>query len=310
MPLFDDVQRNEVGTIYKNSGHDSAVLRGLKFAGEKMVDLVAQARDSLDGASTVMVHCWRGGMRSQSVGWLLKTAGMDPVVLDGGYKAFRRYARSLFGRDWNLQVVSGLTGAGKTRVLHLLADAGEQVIDLEGMACHRGSAFGGIGQGDQPTTEQFENELFQKLDSLDPDQRVWVEDEGNRIGTVVVPGEFHHRLRNSPAVFLESSPEQRVKNLAVDYGDLGVDELEQSIAKIRKRLGPQHADEAIRALGSLNVERAIAIVLAYYDRTYLKAVNSMPRNEMPSLSIDGMSDSEIVAGLQKVSNGFAEIRLG
>ena len=174
----------------------------------------------------------------------------------------------------------------------------------------RGSAFGGIGQGDQPTTEQFENELFQKLDSLDPDQRVWVEDEGNRIGTVVVPGEFHHRLRNSPAVFLESSPEQRVKNLAVDYGDLGVDELEQSIAKIRKRLGPQHADEAIRALGSLNVERAIAIVLAYYDRTYLKAVNSMPRNEMPSLSIDGMSDSEIVAGLQKVSNGFAEIRLG
>jgi tRNA 2-selenouridine synthase len=294
LPIFDDAQRAEIGTIYKNSGSESAVLRGLKFAGEKMTDLVTQARSAANGSKTVLVHCWRGGMRSQSVGWLLKTAGMEPSLLDGGYKSFRRYARESFDRPWNLQVISGLTGAGKTRVLHLLAEAGQQVLDLEGLANHRGSAFGGIGQAIQPSTEQFENELFRQLESFDPDQNIWLEDEGNRIGTVVIPNTFYDLMRHSPAVFMDSSPQQRVQNLLVDYGDLNTGELEVSINKIRKRLGPQHADEAITALKTNDVGRAIEIVLAYYDKTYLKAANAMPRNDMVSLSIDGLTDEQIV----------------
>ena len=247
LPLFDDEQRAEVGTIYRNSGHDSAVLRGLKFAGEKMTDLVLQARQSTCGDRSVLVHCWRGGMRSQSMGWLLKTAGLEPALLEGGYKAFRKYAHGYFDRPWRLHVVSGLTGAGKTRVLRLLADAGHQVLDLEGLANHRGSAFGGIGQANQPSTEQFENDLFFQLDSFDSQQRIWVEDEGNRIGTVVLPSTFYNRMRHSPAVFMDSSARQRVKNLLVDYGELPISELKDSIQKIRKRLGPQLADEAISA---------------------------------------------------------------
>jgi tRNA 2-selenouridine synthase len=220
LPLFDDEERAEVGTIYKNSGQDSAILRGLKFAGEKMVDLAIHARQSTNGAKPVLIHCWRGGMRSQSMGWLLKTAGLEPTVLEGGYKAFRRYARSFFDRPWRMQVVSGFTGAGKTRVLQLLADAGEQVLDLEQLANHRGSAFGGIGQAIQPSTEQFENDLFVGLASFDAERRIWLEDEGNRIGTVVLPNTFYDRMRNSPAVFMDSSAQQRIKNLLVDYGDL------------------------------------------------------------------------------------------
>ena len=295
LALFDDEERAEVGTIYKNSGQDSAVLRGLKLAGEKMADLVVQARQSTNGAKPVLVHCWRGGMRSQSMGWLLKTAGLEPTLLEGGYKAYRRYARSFFERSWRLQVVSGLTGAGKTRVLQLLADAGEQVLDLEQLANHRGSAFGGIGQALQPSTEQFENNLFAGLAAFDAQRRIWLEDEGNRIGTVVLPNTFYDRMRHSPAVFMDSGVRQRVKNLLVDYGDLPNSELVDSIQKIRKRLGPQHADEAINALQNNNVCRAIEIVLDYYDKTYLKAANAMPRHDMPSLSIDELSDDEIVA---------------
>ena len=307
LPLFDDSQRAEVGTIYKNSGREAAVLQGLKFAGQRMADLVAQAQAASKGTGPVLIHCWRGGMRSQSVGWLLKTAGMEPIVLRGGYKAFRRYARGLFDHRWKLQVLSGLTGSGKTRVLHLLAEAGEQVLDLEGLANHRGSAFGGIGQANQPSTEQFENELFARLDALDAERSCWVEDEGNRIGTVVVPNAFHKQLRHSPAVFLDSSLFQRVKNLLVDYGDLPTNELEQSIDKIRKRLGPQHADEAIAFLQAGNIVRAIQIVLSYYDKTYLKAAKAMPRMEMPSISIDDLSDAEIVAKTLEISEGLTKV---
>ena len=301
LPLFDDDERAEVGTIYKNSGKQSAVLRGLKFAGQKMVELVSSAQDSTSNNKQVLVHCWRGGMRSRSMTWLLETSGIQATMLIGGYKAFRKLAHESFLHDWKLNVVSGLTGAGKTRVLELLKSAGEQVIDLERLANHRGSAFGGIGQAIQPSTEQFENLLFQQLDVVDREKCIWVEDEGNRIGTVVVPNPFHQLLRNAPAIFLDSQPSQRVENLITDYGGLPSEELAASIGKIRKRLGPQNADEAIDALQNGNTRRAIEIVLAYYDKTYLKAAKSMPRNEMPTLAIDELTDAEIVARAIEIS---------
>ena len=295
LPLFDDAERAEVGTIYKNSGKDAAVLRGLKYAGQKMADLVVTARSVSGDSKSILIHCWRGGMRSQAVAWLLNLAGMEPKVLKGGYKAYRGFVRSQLDRDWPLRVISGLTGAGKTRVLKLLAESGGHVLDLEGLANHRGSAFGGISQPVQPTTEQFENQLFRCLEKFESASWIWVEDEGNRIGNVVVPNSFHDLLRHAPAIFLESSVDQRVKNLVADYGDLPTVELENSIQKIRKRLGFQHADEALTSLRNDDVKRAIEIVLEYYDKTYLKAANSMPRQDMPKLAIDELSDAQIVA---------------
>jgi tRNA 2-selenouridine synthase len=301
LPLFSDAERAEVGTIYKNSGKESAVLRGLKIAGSKMSDLVIQARQGSSGQGEVLVHCWRGGMRSRSMGWLLSTAGLSPTVLEGGYKSYRAHVHESLESPRRLNVVSGLTGAGKTRILAVLAKAGEQVVDLEGLANHRGSAFGGIGQRDQPTTEQFENYLFGQMQNLNPDQPVWVEDEGNRIGTVVVPPPFYHLMRHSPAIFMDSSPVQRVKNLIEDYGDLPPTELADSISNIRKRLGPQNADEALASLAGGNVARAIEIVLAYYDKTYMKAADAMPRKIMPTLAIDELTDPEIATSAIELS---------
>lgn len=294
LPLFDDDERAEVGKLYKNSGRDAAVLRGLKFAGQKMADLVIQATTATNGKKDVLVHCWRGGMRSQSVGWLLATAGMKPVVLEGGYKSFRTHANHFFERDWQLRVVSGLTGAGKTRVLKMLEAAGEQVLDLEGIANHRGSAFGGIGQQLQPTTEQFSNYLFEKLGTFDSEKIIWIEDEGHNVGSVVVPAPIYQRLRHSPGIEFETTTEIRIQNLLEDYGDLQPSELSVAVERIRKRLGGQHADAAKAAIESGDIRGAIELVLGYYDKFYTKSTDNMPRGKMPKIKMADLSESEIV----------------
>ena len=295
LPLFDDDQRAEVGTIYKNSGKDDAVLRGLSIVGPKMGDLAKTARALAVGSEKdVFVHCWRGGMRSRSMHWLLETAGLKPKILAGGYKAFRALAQSRFEQDWPLKVVSGLTGAGKTRILNVLASHGESMVDLEGLANHRGSAFGAIGQVEAPSTEQFENLLFAELEQCQDAKRIWVEDEGNRLGTVVVPPAFIKQLKNSPAVFIDLSPAARVANLMEDYGDLSPEKLCESVQAIRKRLGFDLAKSATEAIENGQIKTAIEIVLAYYDRTYTHAAAKFPRPPMKALAIEGLPDQQLV----------------
>ena len=295
LPLFDDEERAEVGTIYRNSGKDDAVLRGLSIVGPKMGDLAKTARALAVGAEKeVFVHCWRGGMRSRSMHWLLEMAGLKPKILSGGYKAFRSLVQSQFAQDWPLKVVSGLTGAGKTRILNVLASHGESMVDLEGLANHRGSAFGAIGQDDAPSTEQFENLLFAELEQCTDAKRIWVEDEGNRLGTVVVPPAFIKQLKSSPAVFIDLSPEARVANLMEDYGDLSPGKLSESVQAIRKRLGFDLAKAATEAIEGGQIKTAIEIVLAYYDRTYTHAAAKFPRPPMKELAIEGLSDHQLV----------------
>ena len=295
LPLFDDEQRAEVGTIYRNSGKDDAVLRGLSIVGPKMADLAKTARALAVGRKDqVFVHCWRGGMRSRSMHWLLETAGLQPKILSGGYKAFRSLAQSRFEQAWPLKVVSGLTGAGKTRILNVLASHGESMVDLEGLANHRGSAFGAIGQIDPPTTEQFENLLFAELEQCYDAKRIWVEDEGNRLGTVVVPPAFIKQLKRSPAVFVDLSPAARVANLMEDYGDLSPSKLCESVQAIRKRLGFDLAKDATEAIETGQIKTAIEIVLDYYDRTYTHAAAKFPRPPMPQLAIECLTDQQLV----------------
>lgn len=308
VPLFSDDERATVGTLYANQGHDAAVIEGLRIVGPKMAALAESARelvaDKEPACQQMLVHCWRGGMRSQSMAWLMAVAGLQPRVLDGGYKSFRRLAQETIERSWNLHVVSGLTGAGKTRILTALKQVGEQVCDLEALANHRGSAYGGIAQGAQPTTEQFENDLFACLDRFAPEKRIWVEDEGNRIGRVVVPQTFYEQVRNAPAVFLDVDLSQRVDNLMVDYQQLPVDGLLEATRKIRKRLGGQKTDAAIAAIEGGNLRAAVEITLSYYDRTYTKAANKMPRSIMKSLPTDGFDDPQIVDECIRLARSF------
>ena len=308
VPLFSDDERVTVGTLYANQGHDAAVMEGLSIVGPKMSALaqVAQSKVAQRQSDTtkVLVHCWRGGMRSQSMAWLLGVAGLEPAVLKGGYKSFRQLAHATIHRQWNLVVVSGLTGAGKTRILSALNAAGEQTCDLEALANHRGSAYGGIAQGAQPSTEQFENDLFACLDGLDPARRVWVEDEGSRIGRVIVPQPFYEQVRHAPAVFLDVDLERRVENLMDDYQELPVDGLIEATRKIRKRLGGQRTDKALAAIEAGDLKTAVETTLSYYDRTYMKAANKMPRSIMKSLVANGLTDQQVVNECLTLSETF------
>ena len=301
VPLFDDDERAQIGTTYKKVGKETAVIDGFEIVGPKMAGFIRQIKSILEQRDSgeaddrrVRIHCWRGGMRSQSFAWLMQQASLEPIVLEGGYKAYRRAVLESFERPWPLMVLSGLTGAGKTKYLHLLKDRGEQMVDLEQIANHRGSAFGGVGLGEQPSTESFENQLFEQLKQLDFERRIWVEDEGNRVGAVRVPGPFYDQIRVAPAVFIDATVEQRLDHLLDVYGDLDLSGLEVSVQKIQKRLGGQQVKAALAALEEKDFRTAAAIVLKYYDKTYMKAVESMPRELMSQFSADGLNDGAIV----------------
>lgn len=304
VPLFSDEERSIVGTLYAESGRDVALERGLEFVGPKMAGFVretkrilAEHNDGDPSEQTVWVHCWRGGMRSQSFAWLLDTAGFNVCVLEGGYKAFRKIAQREIGLRHHLVVLSGLTGAGKTDFLKLLRAAGEQTVDLEGLANHRGSSFGALGLGDQPSTEQFENRLFEALNGLDSKRRIWVEDEGSRLGQVVVPSRFVKQIRRAAAVFLDVPKGRRLDNLMQEYGDLDREGLIAATRGIQKRLGGQNVIDAIKAIESGDLRTAADISLSYYDRSYLKAFSELPRETCVNLSTEGLDDSEVVKQL-------------
>ncbi|MEL6393322.1 MAG: tRNA 2-selenouridine(34) synthase MnmH [Bacteroidota bacterium] len=272
LPLFDNPERAEVGTLYKQESPDAALLRGLEIAGSKMRHYVEQARQLADG-KPVTVHCWRGGQRSQSMGWLLERAGMDVQILEGGYKDFRRWQRSWLSESTHtFIIIGGPTGAGKTRLLAALAERAESVIDLEGLARHRGSSFGAIGQPEaQPTTEQFENELFAQLHALPPDRTVYLEDESRMIGTACIPDPVFDRMQSATLVALEVPMQRRLRHLVEEYGQFPQDQLAEAFKRITKRLGGQHVKSALTSLEAGDFSQAAEIALVYYDKAYARS---------------------------------------
>jgi tRNA 2-selenouridine synthase len=279
VPLFTDDERAQVGICYKEEGRDAAVLLGLDIVGPKMRALVEHSREVSIDASP-LIHCWRGGMRSSSVAWLLEQADMTPSVLEGGYKSFRRAAGRSFAAEWRIVILSGMTGAGKTRILHELASVGEQVLDLEGIANHRGSSFGGIGLPPQPTCEQFENNVYWRLRACDPARPMWIEDESHSIGKVRVPDELWCTMRQSPAIFVDVDRNTRVKNLAEEYGSLDADELAAAIQRLRGKLGGLRTSEALKSLDQGIVQEVAHNLLEYYDKTYQHAAQKRPRDQV------------------------------
>ena len=276
LPLFNDEERREIGTLYKKSGRTESLLRGLQLVGPKMKQLAEFGLDTSQG-NPVLLPCWRGGMRSRSLAWLLEQVDIKTIVLQGGYKSFRRWTLESFKKPVPLVVLSGLTGSGKTSQLEQLAANGEQIVDLEKLANHRGSAFGGIGQGDQPTNEQFENNLAIVLANMETGQRVWVEDESRMVGSIRLPHHFFDQLRTAPAIFMDVDVTTRVRLIKRDYGHLNSGELSAAIGRIAKRLGGQNMRTAIELLESGCVESCIRILLEYYDKLYLANKDKLPR---------------------------------
>jgi len=210
-------------------------------------------------------------MRSQSVAWLLQTAGHSIKRWEGGYKAYRGRALETWCGDHPWVVLSGLTGSGKTEILRHMASQG-QVLDLEGLAHHKGSAFGHVGEDDQPTNEQFENDGAQCIQGLDPHQAWWIEDESRSIGRIWLQHGFFDRKKEAPLIIAQRSRENRLDHLVALYGQASREDLAAVFPKIAKRLGHQNAQWAMDAVYAGDLRSAADLALQYYDRTYSESM--------------------------------------
>ncbi len=283
LPLFTDEERAAVGTMYKQQSPETAMVAGLGFAGKKMPELVsAGIKLAKKTDRRLLVHCWRGGKRSQAVEWLLSFAGVEVSRLQGGYKSYRTALQAFFHKnDFRLNIIGGYTGAGKTEVLHSMEVLGEQIIDLEGLAEHKGSAFGGIGGKEQPTNEQFENRLYEAFLRLNPRRPVWLENESKNIGRIYLPEGLWRRMRNSVLYELEVSRSVRLGRVIQDYtGAVHVEELKLAFARIQKRLGGLEYKQAIQALDAGDLRTAAEIALQYYDKSYSFQLDQWPKENV------------------------------
>jgi tRNA 2-selenouridine synthase len=303
LPLFDDEQRAIVGTTYKKQSREEAIKIALPFFGDKMLNMVKQVEKWVRALEeknpgvqpNICVHCWRGGMRSAAVAWLLDLYGFKVFQLVGGYKAYRNWIITQHGIQRPLNVVGGYTGSGKTEILHALREAGKQVIDLEGLANHKGSSFGALGQAPQPSQEMFENLLGQALyHCKDKATPVWIEDESQRIGTVMIPTVFFDFMRQCPCYFLDIPFEERLDFITTQYGSFEKEALIAATVRVQKRLGGLETKNAIALIEANDIKDAFAILLKYYDKWYAKfsQADTKPKQQILPLSAQRVDPQE------------------
>lgn len=303
LPLFSDEERKEVGTTYKKQSREQAIKIGLDFFGPKMRKMVEEIESivtsqesgvlnsqlSSPDSRLILVHCWRGGMRSAAVAWLLDLYGFKVYTLIGGYKKFRNCVLDTFKFPFRFSILGGFTGSGKTELLKSLEEKGEKVIDLEGIAKHKGSAFGNIGMPEQPSQEMFENLLAQKLHEAgsqksdggtrtsDPGPQasaIWLEDESQRIGHINLPNDLWATMRRSPVFYLDIPFAERLKHIVQEYGQLDTESMIGAIGRISKKLGPQNAKSAILWLKEGKITESFEILLQYYDKFYFRSLHN------------------------------------
>ena len=286
IPLFDDAERAVVGTLYVQSGRSDAILKGLDFALPKSEWYVETLR-AISSSGRIFLHCWRGGLRSTLMAEVFSFAGYDVELLTGGYKAYRRFIREDLARPAKIMVLGGNTGSGKTALLKLIASKGEQVVDLEGLACHKGSVFGALGQPAQPTNEQFENNLYSRWSALDFSKLVWMEDESRMIGKVTLPDPMVDHISNSPLIRVDLDAAIRIMRLVKEYAGYDKELLSNAIKRIGERLGGTRTREAITAIESSRFDEVAAIALSYYDKAYLYSMKRRKNMTVYDMLISG-----------------------
>ncbi len=267
IPIFSNEERAVVGTKYKKESKDTAIAQALEYIAEK-IDHYLNELHKLVPDQEVFVYCWRGGFRSEGMGQLFQTTGKKVYRLDGGYKAYRNFVLDSFKIKYNLIVIGGMTGSGKTEILEEIGKINKQMLDLEGIANHKGSAFGALGQADQPTTQQFENDLASQLNRFDIEQSIWLEDESRMIGRVKIPDDLFTQIRNTTVIKIEVSKKNRINRLVKDYANFSKIDLINSINNISRRLGGLNTKLAIEAIEQEDYSIATEIILDYYDKTY------------------------------------------
>ena len=301
LPLFTNEERALVGKAYHQKGRDEAVKIGLEKVSSKLTSFIESVQKKAKDKN-IRIHCWRGGLRSGNMGWLLQTAGYNVHILEGGYKSYRQYVQKFFENPFQLIIIGGMTGSGKTEILNNLQTAGHQIIDLESIANHKGSVFGHLGQAEQPSTEHFENLLFFELSKLKSDLPIWVESESMAIGRIYIPKPFFQQMQESIMIYLERSREQRAKRLVAEYASFEKELLKESVERISRRVGSDNAKIIINLIENDKFYEAIYIILKYYDKLYRKDKCVRNAKKIISLKIDSLTNNEILDSMLSLAN--------
>lgn len=286
VPLLRNDERALVGTTYKQLGKREAIRKGFELVGPRLNEIVDQAEQIANG-SELLVHCWRGGMRSSNFCDFVAMAGVKTRTLRGGYKTYRNQAHEYFKTPLKLYLISGCTGSGKSEVLRDLKRMGEQVLDLEALANHKGSAFGGLMMPPQPSTEQFENMMFEEFLQFDLKKHIWVEDESIAVGKIFLPSEFWKTMRSSPVVMLNVDKEVRVNRLVEEYGDADREQFLEAMTRIIKKLGGQNFKAAKEKLEENKMHDVMEILLTYYDKAYTSSMQKRNPRRVGEVAWDG-----------------------
>lgn len=308
IPLLSDVERAEVGTVFVQQGELLAKRLALKYICPKIPEIVDTIFAERKHGQAVVVHCWRGGLRSEAVASFLSVIGFDCFRLTGGYKAWRKVViEFLEASHWPFTavVLQGLTGTGKTDILKELDKLGLNVLDLEELANHRGSAFGGIGQGKQPTQKNFEAAIFDKLKEVEAGI-VFMEAEGRKVGKLNMPKRLLEIIQISPKVLITGSIEARTARLVEAYADRTDEsfrlEALESLSRLKERLGGQTTAELAAKFAEGRLADIVeCLINQYYDPLYARHIGAA---EQYSLTISG--DKPAQAALEIAE--FAKIR--
>lgn len=285
VPILNNEERVEVGTIYKQVGPLEARQRGLELTCGRFGAMVAETAEHAAGRP-ILVYCWRGGLRSLSMAILLEMTGQPVLQLRGGYKAFRGQVIGFFEAfkpTAPLIVIHGMTGVGKTTFINGLDRQRWTAIDLEGLASHRGSAFGQVGLNQQPSQKHFETLLWDAFRQAPDNYPIVLEGESPRIGKISLPGNLYEVMTASCKVWCHASLETRVRRLAVEYAHEKYREaMAAALERIRKKLGGQRYAELAGMLAAWDIEGlGRGLIEQYYDRLYYKS-----RPWTPDVEID------------------------
>ncbi len=293
IPLFSDTERETIGKSYKKESQLKAIFNGLKVTlpkTKKLLEIILKTTRQKDGKNnSLRIYCWRGGMRSNAFAWLARTIGIKTYLLKGGYKSYRKWVLYQFETDLPIRLIGGKTGTRKTDLLNYINLEKIYVIDLEGTANHRGSSFGSLGMGKQPSTQQFENILaeyisnFQKTKAIE----VWIEAESPNLGKCRIPNNLYSKMRKAPILEIIKTKKERVENLVNLYSQNPQPKLKEAVNRISKRLGPQRTKEALKAIDRKEWSKACEAMLDYYDKCYEYELNKT--DNIDSINLSGLS---------------------
>jgi tRNA 2-selenouridine synthase len=292
LPLLNNEERATVGTTYKHEGNQTAVLKGYELVGYKFADYIKQAI-KMAPHKKINIYCWRGGLRSNILAFVLHSAGFEVNLLQGGYKKYRQWVLEILEQPKQIKIVGGKTGSGKTYVLHELEKLDQQIIDLEGLAKHKGSAFGSLGQAPQPSIEMFENNLAMQWAKVDSNITLWLENESRMIGTVRIPPKIYEAMRQAMVYDLQISLENRIAHIAKEYGTFEKQLLADCTKKLEKKMGNLRMQQALDFLYNNELNAWIFMLLEYYDKAYLHSKEKRNSESIIDVDVNSSNFQEI-----------------